>query len=84
MPAGEGHILTRSFYLLDDFPGLYTGGKLWVEKEPSPNYDAVTSIIIGGNDWAAAWSDDPQDRNRFSLEGGEQRAGEVKGDDAGA
>ncbi len=74
MPVAEGHILSKSFYLLDDFPGMYAGGKIWVEKEPSPNYDAVTSIIVGGNDWAAAWSMDPEDRARFTPDpGGENQ-----------
>lgn len=70
----KDHILTRSFYLLDDFPGRYTGGKLWVEKEPNPHHDAVTSVVIGSNDWAAAWSKDPNDRTRFMVEpGGESQ-----------
>jgi hypothetical protein len=68
-----GNILGKTFYLLDDFPGLYSGGKVWVEKEPSPSYDSVTSVVIGGNDWAAAWSRDPADRARFVVTGGEQQ-----------
>lgn len=68
------HILTRSFYLLDDFPGRYAGGKLWVEKEPSARHDGVTSVLIGANDWAAAWTKDPNDQSRFGIEpGGEQQ-----------
>ena len=66
----DDHILSRSFYLLDDFPGRYVGGKLWVEKEPSLRHDAVTSVIIGSNDWAAAWSKDKVDRSRFMIEPG--------------
>lgn len=73
MTVPDDHILTRSFYLLDDFPGVYAGGKVWVEKEPNPNYDAVTSVIIGANDWAAAWSKEASDRSRFMLPGGEQQ-----------
>lgn len=74
MTVSTGHILTKSFYLLDDFPGLYDGGKLWVEKEPSANFDAVTSVVIGDNDWAAAWSNDATDRARFTVSpGGEQQ-----------
>lgn len=76
-PVGEGHILTKSFYLLDDFPGLYTGGKIWVEKEPSPNFDSVTSIVIGGNDWAAVWSMNPSDRARFRPAPGGERQREL-------
>lgn len=70
MEVDTGHILTRSFYLLSDFPGLYDGGKLWVEKEPNPNHDAVTSVIIGGNDWASAWS---RDRRLVVTPGGEKQ-----------
>ncbi|WP_028913910.1 DUF4159 domain-containing protein [Pseudorhodobacter ferrugineus] len=63
----EDHVLTRSFYLLQDFPGRYTNRNLWVEAAP-PNAelaegmpfrnlnDGVTPIVLGGNDWAAAWA----------------------------
>jgi hypothetical protein len=73
METPKDHILTRSFYLLSDFPGRYDGGTLWVEKEPSARHDAITSVIIGSNDWAAAWSKDPEDRARFTIDGGEQQ-----------
>jgi hypothetical protein len=74
MPVESGHILGKTFYLLDSFPGLYAGGKLWAEKEPNPAHDSVTSVLIGGNDWAAAWSENPSDRSRFLVvPGGEQQ-----------
>lgn len=73
----KDHILTRSFYLLDDFPGRYAGGKLWVEKEPSPRHDGVASVIIGSNDWAAAWSKNEDDRARFAIEPGGERQREM-------
>ena len=74
MPVEKGHILTKSFYLLDSFPGLYAGGQIWVEKDPNPNYDGVTSVIIGGNDWAGAWSEAAGDRARLAVTpGGEQQ-----------
>lgn len=75
-PVDSGHIVTKSFYLLNNFPGLYTGGTLWTEKEPSQDHDGVTSVFIGGNDWASAWSDDPIDRERFNraaVNGARQR-----------
>ena len=28
------HVLTKSFYLLQDFPGRWDGGKLWVQALP--------------------------------------------------
>ncbi len=67
------HVLTRTFYLLQDFPGRYTGGDLWVEAAPADAQgvegmpfrnlnDNVTPVIIGGNDWAAAWAMDETGR----------------------
>ena len=46
----EDHTLTRSFYLLQDFPGRWTGSTVWVDQaDPSVN-DGVSSVIIGGNE----------------------------------
>lgn len=56
-PVEKGHLLTKSFYIIDGFPGLYDGGRLWAEKEPSPEHDGVTSVVIGGNAWASAWAE---------------------------
>ncbi len=58
-PVPEDHVLTKSFYLLKDFPGRYPDGRLWVERgdsSTSSNVDGVSSIIIGSNDYAAAWA----------------------------
>ena len=68
-PIPKDHVLTRSFYLLQDFPGRYAGGNLWLEAStpdaeqadgmPFRNLnDGVTPVIIGGADWAAAWAVD--------------------------
>ncbi len=62
-PVPPSHVLTRSFYLLDHFPGRYDGGKLWVERPDSEgagsgNTDGVSGIIIGSDDYAAAWAMD--------------------------
>ncbi|GJL84404.1 MAG: LytTR family transcriptional regulator [Micavibrio sp.] len=56
MPIPEGHVLGKSFYLLDSFPGRYTGGTLWVAQESANSRDGVSSIIIGSHDWASAWA----------------------------
>ena len=61
------HVLTRTFYLLQDFPGRHTGRDVWVEAAPPDAEqiegmpfrnlnDGVTPVVIGGNDWAAAWA----------------------------
>ena len=68
-PIAPDHVLTRSFYLLQDFPGRFAGGEIWVEAPqnfgvavegmPFRNLnDGVTPVVIGGNDWAAAWAVD--------------------------
>ena len=62
-PVPQTHVLTKSFYLLDRFPGRYDGGKLWVERSDSEgaaigNTDGVSGLIIGANDYAAAWAMD--------------------------
>ena len=33
-PIPSDHVLTRTFYLLQDFPGRWTSGPLWVEASP--------------------------------------------------
>ena len=57
-PVPARHVLTRSFYLMQHFPGRYLGGKLWVEASSTDKsqIDGVSSIIIGSNDYAAAWA----------------------------
>jgi Domain of unknown function (DUF4159)/Aerotolerance regulator N-terminal len=60
------HVLTRTFYLLQDFPGRYYNAPVWVEAAqdaetveglPFRNLnDGVTPVVIGGNDWASAWA----------------------------
>ena len=55
-PIPPDHVLTKAFYLLQDFPGRYTGGTLWVESGENASNDGVTSIVIGANDWASAWA----------------------------
>ncbi|NCC21724.1 MAG: DUF4159 domain-containing protein [Alphaproteobacteria bacterium] len=55
-PMPKEHVLTRSFYLLDSMPGRYEGGTIWVEERSTAGRDGVSSIIIGGHDWAGAWA----------------------------
>jgi hypothetical protein len=68
-PMPQDHVLTRAFYLLQDFPGRYTQRDIWVEAAPQAVEkaagmpfrnlnDGVTPVLIGGNDWAAAWAVD--------------------------
>ena len=68
-PIPADHVLTRTFYLLQDFPGRYAARDVWVEAAPPDAEliegmpfrnlnDNVTPVVIGGNDWASAWAMD--------------------------
>ena len=68
-PVAEDHVLTRSFYLLADFPGRFAGTPVWAEAPPPDAEqaegmpfrnlnDGVSPVLIGANDWAAAWAVD--------------------------
>lgn len=68
-PTPEDHVLARSFYLLNDFPGRYAGSPLWVEarqeavqsgSQLSSSGDGVTPLLITANDLAGAWAIDAQ------------------------
>ncbi len=70
-PVPADHVLTKTFYIVRDFPGRWTGGQVWVEAlppapkngaAPARGGDGVSPVIIGGNDWAAAWAIDPSGR----------------------
>ncbi|GGF07655.1 double-region [Aliidongia dinghuensis] len=54
------HVLTKSFYLMQDFPGRWIGGTLWVEPAEDRTNDGVSTVVVGANDWAGAWAVDGQ------------------------
>jgi len=66
-PVPRDHVLTKTFYLLRDFPGRFDTGQLWVEalpatdeeessNRPARGGDGVSSILITSNDFAGAWA----------------------------
>ena len=74
MPVPPEHVLTKSFYLLQDFPGRWAGGRLWVEPATDTVNDGVASVIVGSNDYAGAWAVDNNDRAlHAAVPGGEQQ-----------
>lgn len=76
-PAGPDHVIARAFYLLQDFPGRNIGAELWVESVESERNDGVSSVIIGGNDFAAAWAVDGNGRAMFPVQPGGERQREL-------
>jgi hypothetical protein len=69
-PVPRDHVLTKTFYLLRDFPGRFSNGQLWVEalppnedeeqaNRPARGGDGVSSILITSNDLAGAWAMQP-------------------------
>jgi len=66
-PLTTEHVLARAFYLLQDFPGRYAGAEVWVQRDQDRANDSVSPVIIGGNDWAAAWAVDENGRNPYAV-----------------
>ncbi len=74
VPVPPDHVLTKSFYLLHDFPGRWNSGQVWIEPVENRVNDGVASVIVGGNDWAGAWAVDDQGRPAFAcVPGGEHQ-----------
>ncbi len=74
VPLTTDHVLARAFYLLQDFPGRYTGSPVWVQRDQDRANDGVSPVVIGGNDWASAWAVDAGGRNPYGvIPGGAQQ-----------
>lgn len=80
-PVPGDHVLTRTFYLLRDFPGRYQGREIWAEAPPAGAEaaegvpfrnlnDGVSPVLIGGNAWAEAWAVDDNGLPMFSVGSG--------------
>lgn len=80
-PIPGDHVLTRSFYLMQDFPGRYQGRQVWAEAPPAGAEaaegvpfrnlnDGVSPVIIGGNSWAEAWAVDQNGLSLFTVGSG--------------
>jgi len=82
-PVPRDHVLTKTFYLLRDFPGRFTSGQTWVEalprgddedaSKPARGGDGVSPIIITSNDLAGAWAIRPDGQPMLPLTPGEPR-----------
>jgi hypothetical protein len=83
-PVPREHVLTKTFYLLRDFPGRFESGQTWVEtlprdededaaSHPARGGDGVSPIIITSNDLAGAWAHRPDGQPMLPLSPGEPR-----------
>jgi len=82
-PVPRDHVLTKTFFLLRDFPGRYNSGQLWVEALPAEGEeeqsrparagDGVSSIIITSNDLAGAWALRPDGQPMLPVVPGDPR-----------
>jgi hypothetical protein len=83
-PVPREHVLTKTFYLLRDFPGRFNSGPTWVEtlprddgddaaSRPARGGDGVSPIIITSNDLAGAWAMRPDGQPMLPLTPGEPR-----------
>ena len=66
-PVPPDHVLTKTFFIMNEFPGRYAGSPLWVESSltaqsganrPVRTGDGVSPIMITANDLAGAWATD--------------------------
>jgi hypothetical protein len=86
-PVPRDHVLTKTFYILDSFPGRYAGGQTWVEalppeaegeeRRPARSGDGVSPIIITSNDLAAAWAVGRRGEALYPTVGSDPRQREI-------
>ncbi len=76
-PVPPDHVLTKSFYLMRDFPGRFAGGTLWIGATEGRVNDGVASVMVGSNDWARAWAVNELGRPIFAVVPGGERQREL-------
>lgn len=85
-PLPRDHVLTKTFYILDELVGRYDSGSTWVEtlppadsdgRRPARAGDNVSPIIITANDLAAAWAIDKRGEGLVPLSGADPRQREM-------
>ena len=87
-PLPPDHVLTKTFYILDNLPGRYERGETWVEaiaptslddtaNRPARAGDGVSPLIITGNDLASAWAVGQRGEALYPLSGRSPRQREM-------
>ena len=62
--VNKDHTLTRSYYLLDNYPGRFDNKILLIDTENLDKKDGVSSAVVGLNHWIGAWA---VDENNYPL-----------------
>ena len=85
--APRDHVITKTFYLLDNFVGRYANGETYVEALPKDEVggpprpvratDNVSPVVITSNDLASAWAEDKDGRPLYPLTPGGARQREM-------
>jgi hypothetical protein len=84
-PLSQEHVLSRTFYLLKEYPGRWASGRVWVEARQASDdgsanttaTDGVSPVIVGSSDWAAAWAEDANGRPLAAVSPGGERQREI-------
>jgi hypothetical protein len=86
-PLPRDHVLTRSFYLIEELVGRYATGRTWTEilpletedskRRPVRSGDGISPIIITSNDLTAAWAVDDAGNSLHAIVGGTERQREM-------
>lgn len=86
-PVPADHVVTKTFYLIQGFPGRTADGETWIEalppasadgaQRPARAGDSVSPIIIASNDLAAAWAETPNGEPLYPLTPGGRRQREL-------
>lgn len=84
-PLSQEHVLSRTFYLLKEYPGRWASGRVWVEARQGSDdgsasttaSDGVSPVIVGSSDWAAAWAEDADGRPLAAVSPGGEKQREV-------
>jgi len=65
----DDHVLTKSFYLIQTYPGRWANGAVWVDRDTNgAARDGVSSVILTSNDWAAGWALDEDGNELAEIE----------------
>ncbi|WP_078707327.1 DUF4159 domain-containing protein [Consotaella salsifontis] len=85
-PVPPDHVLTKSFYMMERFPGRHSGSELWVEAlaadpegaaRPARGGDGVSSLMITSNDFASAWAIDDSGQFLYPTDNADPREREL-------